>query len=98
MLEKLVEHQLQVLVVLVDIFKILLNFVKTSYGVLRPQLTVPELPLQVIVLLVELHPALVVRLLALAKDLAVRLLASQMGGLGLRTKLVYKSAVESSRF
>lgn len=42
-LEELSEQQLQFLVVLVDVFKFLLNFVETSCGVLLPLLARPVL-------------------------------------------------------
>ena len=53
------------LVVLLDVFKILLNFVKPSHGVLLPQFGVSELLLKRRVVALELLPALVLLLLVL---------------------------------
>lgn len=66
------------MVVLLDVFKILLNFVKTSGGVLLAQFSVPELLLQAVVLLVKLFPPQVIRFLVLTEEL-LRLLAGEVG-------------------
>ena len=73
-LEQRVEHLCQILVVLFDVFEVFLNFVQPSHRVLCPQLAVSVLPFECLVHLVEVHPALVVRLLALAEKM-VRMLA-----------------------
>ena len=52
-LEELSEEELQLLVVIFNVFKILLNFVKPYRGVLLPQFTVPELPLQIVELVLQ---------------------------------------------
>ena len=73
-LEERIEHLCQILVVLFDVFEVFLNFVQASHRVLSPQPAISVLPLERLVHPVEFHPALVVRLLALAEKM-VRMLA-----------------------
>lgn len=68
-LEERIEHLCQILVVLFDVFEVFLNFVQASHRVLCPQPAVPVLTFERLVHLVEFHPALVVRLLALAQKM-----------------------------
>lgn len=61
------EQPLQLEVILVHIFKILLNFVKSSNGVLLAQLAVTELLLQLSVLSVQSCPELALIVLLAAR-------------------------------